>query len=50
MRPPERPWVPSGPWTYKEDLTNKMGIFKENYPEDKLTTNVSNLGMHLVSL
>jgi hypothetical protein len=37
-RPPKRPRDSSGPGTYKEALTNiKIAIFKENYPEDKLT-------------
>jgi hypothetical protein len=37
-RPPKRPREPSGPGYYKEVLTNiKIAIFKETYPEDKLT-------------
>jgi hypothetical protein len=36
--PPKRPRDSSGPGTYKEVLTNiKIAIFKENYPEDKVT-------------
>jgi hypothetical protein len=39
-RPPKRPKDYSGPGTYKEALTNiKLAIFKEKYPEDKLTEN-----------
>jgi hypothetical protein len=37
-RPPKRPRDSSGPGNYKEALTNtKLAIFKETYPEDKLT-------------
>jgi hypothetical protein len=37
-RPPKRPRDSSGPGYYKEALTNiKIAIFKETYPEDKLT-------------
>jgi hypothetical protein len=37
-RTPERPRDPKGPGTYKESLTNiKAAIFKETYPEEKLT-------------
>jgi hypothetical protein len=37
-RPPKRPRDSSGPGNYKEALTNiKIAIFKETYPEDKLT-------------
>jgi hypothetical protein len=37
-RPPERIRDSRGPGTYKEVLTNiKIAIFKEAYPEDKLT-------------
>jgi hypothetical protein len=37
-RPPKIPWDSRGPGTYKEVLTNiKIAIFKEAYPEDKLT-------------
>jgi hypothetical protein len=37
-RPPKRLSDSSGPGTYKEALTNiKIAIFKETYPEDKLT-------------
>jgi hypothetical protein len=37
-RPPKKPRDSSGPGYYKEALTNiKIAIFKETYPEDKLT-------------
>jgi hypothetical protein len=37
-RPPKRPRDSSGPGNYKEALTStKITIFKETYPEDKLT-------------
>jgi hypothetical protein len=37
-KPPKRPRDSSGPGNYKEALTNiKIAIFKETYPEDKLT-------------
>jgi hypothetical protein len=37
-RPPKRPRDSSGPGNYKEPLTNiKIAIFKETYPEDKVT-------------
>jgi hypothetical protein len=36
--PAKRPGDSRGPETYREALTNiKIAIFKENYPEDKLT-------------
>jgi hypothetical protein len=38
VRPPKRLWNSSGPGNYKEALTNiNIDIFKETYPEDKLT-------------
>jgi hypothetical protein len=38
VRPSERPMDSSGPGTYKEALANtQVGIFKEYYPEDKMT-------------
>jgi hypothetical protein len=38
VRPPKRPRDSRGPGTYREALTNiKIAIFKENYPDDKLT-------------
>jgi hypothetical protein len=38
-RPPKRPRDSSGPGNYKQALTNtEIAIFKETYPEDKLTT------------
>jgi hypothetical protein len=38
VRPPKTPWDSRAPRIYKEALANiKRAIFKENYPEDKLT-------------
>jgi hypothetical protein len=38
IRTPERPTDLKGPRTYTEALTNiKIAIFKETYPEEKLT-------------
>jgi hypothetical protein len=35
---PKRPRASRGPGTYREALTDtKIAIFKENYPDDKLT-------------
>jgi hypothetical protein len=40
VRPPKRPRDCKGPGNYKETLTNiKIAIFKETYPENKVTDN-----------
>jgi hypothetical protein len=44
IRTPKRPRDLKGPGTYTEALTNiKIAIFKETYPEDKLTEDDQNL-------
>jgi hypothetical protein len=42
-RTPKRPRDSKGPETYKEALTNiKIAVFRETYPEDKLTEDDQN--------